>query len=118
MLDKKIFNHIKTVRKFLPLAKLEMVSNDHVLNMVLRLQQLFESGLSTILISVYDSAEDAERFNVMCINAGVNSKQFVIRPSYLPEEQSFGISMNNRAGMMATATYDILALREPLKVPF
>jgi MoaA/NifB/PqqE/SkfB family radical SAM enzyme len=44
---------------------------------------------------------------VMCIDAGVNSKQFVIRHSYLPEEQSFGISMNNRAGMMATATYDI-----------
>jgi radical SAM protein with 4Fe4S-binding SPASM domain len=116
MLDKKMFNHVKTVRKYLPLARIEMVTNGDVLNMA-RLKRLFESGLSTILISVYDSAKDAERFNMMCIDAGLDSKQFVIRHRYLPEEQSFGITMNNRAGMMAAATYAIPALREPLKAP-
>jgi radical SAM protein with 4Fe4S-binding SPASM domain len=116
MLDKKIFDHIKVVRKYLPLARIEMVTNGDVLNIV-RLKRLFESGLSTILISVYDSAEDAARFNTMCIDAGLDDKQFVIRHRYLPEEQSFGITMNNRAGMMAAATYAIPALREPLTAP-
>lgn len=116
MLDKKIFNHIKVVRSHLPLAKIEMVTNGDVLDTV-RLKRLFEAGLSTILISVYDSAQDAERFNNMCINAGLASNQFVIRHRYLPEEQSFGITMNNRAGMMATAEYAIPALQEPLVAP-
>ena len=116
MLDKKIYDHIKIVRNYLPLARIEMVTNGDVLN-VARLKRLFESGLSTILISVYDSAEDAERFNEMCIGAGLDSKQFVIRHRYLPEEQSFGITMNNRAGMMASAEYAIPALREPLNAP-
>lgn len=116
MLDKKIFDHIKVVRKYLPIARIEMVTNGDVLNIV-RLKRLFESGLSTILISVYDSAEDAARFNTMCIDAGLDDKQFVIRHRYLPEEQSFGITMNNRAGMMAAATYAIAALREPITDP-
>jgi len=116
MLDKKIYNHVKIVRDYLPLARIEMVTNGDVLT-VARLKRLFESGLSTILISVYDSAEDAERFNEMCIGAGLDSKQFVIRHRYLPEEQSFGITMNNRAGMMASAEYAIPALREPLNAP-
>jgi len=116
MLDKQIYDHIKTVRNYLPLARIEMVTNGDVLK-VARLKRLFESGLSTILISVYDSAEDAVRFNEMCIGAGLDCKQFVIRHRYLPEEQSFGITMNNRAGMMASAEYAIPALREPLNAP-
>lgn len=116
MLDKKIFNHIKIVRNHLPRARIEMVTNGDALNLV-RLRRLFDSGLSTILISVYDSAEDAVRFNEMCIGAGLDSKQYVIRHRYLPEEQSFGITMNNRAGMMASAEYAIPALREPLNAP-
>ena len=116
MLDKKIYDHIKTVRKYLPLAKIEMVTNGDVLNQA-RLKRLFKSGLSTILISVYDSAEDAERFKKMCVDAGLNNKHYVIRHRYLPEEQSFGITMNNRAGMMGDAKYAIPALKEPLNAP-
>jgi radical SAM protein with 4Fe4S-binding SPASM domain len=116
LLDKRIFSHVKTVRKYLPSAKIELVTNGDVLN-IKRLKLLFKAGLSTILISVYDSAEDAERFRVMCVEAGLDNKQFVIRHRYLPEEQSFGITMNNRSGMMAKAVYSIPALREPLKTP-
>jgi radical SAM protein with 4Fe4S-binding SPASM domain len=116
MLDKKIYDHIKTVREYLPKAKVEMVTNGDVLNTA-RLKRLFKCGLSTILISVYDGAEDARRFNSMCIGAGLNSKQYIIRHRYLPEEQSFGITINNRAGMMMEARYVIPAPGAPLSSP-
>lgn len=116
MLDKQIFNHIKLVRSHLPLAKIEMVTNGDALN-VERLKRLFEYGLSTILISVYDTAEDAERFADMCVEAELGLNQYVIRHRYLPEEQSFGITLNNRAGMMAAAEYAISSLKEPLDAP-
>ena len=45
----------------MPNSRLEMVNNGDVLNKD-RLVKLFKNGLSTLLISVYDSAEDAEKF--------------------------------------------------------
>lgn len=116
LLDKKVFSHIKLARGHLPNARIEMVTNGDVLNLS-RLRKLFNSGLSTILISVYDSAEDADRFTRMCEEAGLANDQFVIRHRYLPEEQSFGITMNNRAGMMSNAEYAIPSPPEPVKEP-
>jgi radical SAM protein with 4Fe4S-binding SPASM domain len=116
MLDKNIFSHIETVRKLLPNARIEMVTNGDVLNLE-RLNRLFESGLSTLLISVYDTEEDAKRFENMCVDAKLNPKQYVIRHRYLPEEQTFGITINNRAGMMAGAQYAISAPTRALDLP-
>jgi radical SAM protein with 4Fe4S-binding SPASM domain len=114
MLDKEIYNHISLVKKHLPGARIEMVTNGDALNLG-RLIALFEAGLTTILISVYDSAEDAARFDLLCKEAGLRVEQFVIRHRYLPEEQSFGITMNNRSGMMGDAIYSIPPLKNSLK---
>lgn len=116
LLDKKIYQHIATLRSALPRAKIEMVTNGDVLNES-RLQRLFESGLSTILISVYDSRDDADRFESLCHKTELAPHQFVIRHRYLPEEQSFGITLNNRAGMMNNAAYAIPATSEALASP-
>ena len=61
LLDKNIFNLINEVKTKLPEARTELVTNGDVLNKN-RLKKLFEYGLNTILISVYDGPEDAERF--------------------------------------------------------
>jgi len=116
LLDKKIYEHIKTVAKQVPNARVEMVTNGDVLNKS-RLLRLIDSGLTTILISVYDSAEDAERFEKMCTDAGLNDGQFVIRHRYLPPEQDFGITLSNRGGAMSKAEFAIHSLDEPLKSP-
>jgi radical SAM protein with 4Fe4S-binding SPASM domain len=116
MLDKNIFALIKTVSKILPNARVEMVTNGDVLNLE-RLKRLFDSGLSTLLISVYDTKEDAERFEKMCVDAGLRPEQYIIRHRYLPEEQTFGITINNRAGMMVGAQYAIASPTQALDAP-
>lgn len=116
LLDKKIYSHIKTIHEHLPLARKEMVTNGDVLN-IDRMKRLFEAGLSTLLISVYDSLEDAERFQTMCLEAGLKEYQFVIRHRYLPESENFGITINNRAGMMTGAAYSIPPPKEALALP-
>ena len=116
MIDKKIYEHIAGVRAALPKARIEMVTNGDVLNEA-RLAQLFEAGLSTLLISVYDSRADADRFEAMCRAVGLQDSQFVIRHRYLPESQGFGITLNNRAGMMANADYAIQPPVKALEVP-
>lgn len=116
MLDKKIYDHIAAIHEVLPRARVEMVTNGDVLNEA-RLSRLFESGLSTLLISVYDSREEANRFESMCRAIGLQECQFVIRHRYLPESECFGITLNNRAGMMANADYSIPAPAQALELP-
>ena len=116
LLDKNIYAHIKTLKTYLPNARLELVTNGDVLD-VSRLRQLFSAGLSTILISVYDGPEDAERLSSICLEANLIEGQYVIRHRYLPESQTFGITINNRSGMMSNAAYAMPALASPLKTP-
>ena len=114
LLDKNIFNLISEGRKKLPLSKIEIVTNGDVLNKT-RLKKLFKSGLSTLLISVYDGPEDAKKFKKMCIDSNLISSQYVIRHRYYSEDKDFGLTISNRAGMMENAEYKISSLIEPLK---
>jgi len=116
MLDKNIFNLIKIVRKNLPLCKIEMVTNGDVLNDT-RTLKLFESGLSTLLISIYDGKKEADNMKKMLDKAGIAETKYKIRHRYLSENDSFGITLSNRSGMMENAEYKIKALSEPLKKP-
>lgn len=116
MLDKNIFSLIATARRNMPDARIEMVTNGDVLN-VERARKLVESGLSTLLISVYDGPEDVDRLEAVCKEAGYTDDQYVIRKRYLPQSESFGITLSNRSGMMANAEFSIETPVEPLKSP-
>ena len=116
MLDKNIFNLIKMVRNFLPGSNIEMVTNGDPLNLK-RLNRLFESGLDRVLISAYDGKEDADKLEDLCKNAGLTSKQYIVRHRYYTEQQDFGITLSNRSGLMENAEFKIESLREPLKNP-
>ena len=116
LLDKNIFDLIKMVRKYLPDSNIEIVTNGDPLNLK-RLKKLFESGLNKILISVYDGKEDAIKFEDLCVNANLNQDQYIIRHRYYSEDQDFGITLSNRAGLMNKAEYKIESLKEPLKNP-
>ena len=116
MLDKNIYNLIKSAKTSLPKSRIEMVTNGDALNKQ-RLKKLFDNGLDTILISVYDSEEDAINFEKLCKDLSLKDSQYVIRKRYLPPEEDFGITLSNRAGMMENAEFKINTLKEPLKEP-
>ncbi len=116
MLDKNIFNLVNIVRNNLPKAKIEMVTNGDVLN-IERTKKLFNSGLSTLLISIYDGKEEADKMEKLMKDCELDEKQYKIRHRYLPESQSFGITLSNRSGMMENAEYKIPSLKEPMKKP-
>lgn len=116
LLNKNIYKNISQTRQYLPNAKLELITNGDVLNEK-RLSKLFEAGLSTILISVYDGPEDMVKFQKMCNNADLEKRQYVIRKRYLPPEENFGITMSNRGGLMQGAEHSISSLEQSLKTP-
>ena len=116
LLNKKCYENIARTREYLPNAKIELITNGDVLNLK-RLIKLFNSGLSTILISVYDGPEDEEKFKKLVLDAGLNKKQYVIRNRYLPPEEDFGITISNRSGLMDNAEHKINSLETALKEP-
>ena len=116
MVDKNIFNLIGMTNAYLPKSNIEMVTNGDPLNLK-RLKKLFLQGLSKILISVYDSEEDAIKFEKMCKDAELNQEQYIIRRRYLPESQDFGITLSNRAGSMKNAEYKIKPLDKAFNNP-
>jgi len=116
MIDKNIFNLVSIVRKNLPKARIEMVTNGDALDQS-RVKKLFSSGLSTLLVSIYDGKKEADEMEKMLKDSGLDESKFKVRHRYLSEEESFGITLTNRAGMMENAEYKIASLKEPLKRP-
>jgi radical SAM protein with 4Fe4S-binding SPASM domain len=116
LLDKNIYDLVALVRRHLPECRIEMVTNGDVLN-TKRLTQLFDSGLSALVISVYDGKPEAEAFEALCRNAGLTDEQFKVRHRYLPPEQDFGITLSNRAGMMEHTEHSIPALTQSSRHP-
>ena len=116
LLDKNIFNLIQNTRSMLNSVNIELVTNGDVLNKK-RLTKLFNSGLNKILISAYDSKEDAEMFQKICEDIGLEKNQFIVRHRYLGPEDDFGITLSNRAGQMENAEFKIESLSKSLSKP-
>ena len=114
LLHKKIYENIAEARKLLPEAQIEVITNGDVLNKE-RLLKLFDSGLSTLLISVYDGPKEEKQFYNLCKESGLNKNQYVIRNRYMPEEQDFGLNISNRSGTLKNAGHSIPALEKSLK---
>jgi len=113
MLNKKIYQNIFEARNFLPEAAIELITNGDILNLE-RLKKLFDAGLDTILISVYDGKEQEEMFYELCVSAKLKKNQYVIRNRYLSETQDFGMNFSNRSGMLEKAVYSVKSVQEPL----
>ena len=116
MIDKNIYNLLSIVKKYLPKARIEMVTNGDALDEE-RTKKLFKAGLSTLLVSIYDGKKEADDMEKLLKRSGLNEDQFKVRHRYLPESESFGITLSNRSGMMDNAEYVIPSLKEPMKKP-
>ena len=114
LLDKNIFNLINSVRNIVPKSNIEMVTNGDVLNES-RLMKLFDNGLNTLLISIYDGPEDVEKMEKLKVKCNLNDEQFFIRHRYLPPEEIFGLTLSNRSGMLENAEFKVRGLSKPLK---
>jgi len=114
LLDKKIYSHLKYIKKKIPNANIEIITNGDVLNDD-RILKLFNSGLSVLLISVYDGPKEAEDFHKTMKRLNIDEKKYVIRNRYYTEEHDFGITLSNRSGNLSNTEYKIKPLKESLR---
>jgi radical SAM protein with 4Fe4S-binding SPASM domain len=77
----------------------EVVTNGDKLN-VGCIKEMFNAGLSFICVSMYDGPHQVEHFNGMFKEAGIDSERYILRDRWHNEEDSFGLKLTNRSGVM------------------
>ena len=124
MLHKEINSLISIAKQKLPTSRVEIVSNGDLITTV-KLKQLFDSGLDTISISMYDGDHQIEHFNTMTAQLGLDKTQVVLRRRYY-KDGNYGITISNRSGLVDSNEYrdkneqiiNALPLKEKCYYPF
>lgn len=107
---------IRATREVLPDCWLDVVSNGDRVTAE-KMKELFEAGLTTLLISMYDGPEQVEQFESMIAEARLPRESVILRERYLAPEQGYGINVTNRAGMVTVKELGVTVLAEPMKHP-
>ena len=116
LLDKNIFAHIKKIRRYLPNARIEIVSNGDPLTLRV-LDKLEDSGVDRVLLSLYDGPHQVEEVNTKLASSRLSPEKIFIRKRWFSAAENFGISLSNRAGMMENAEFAIQNLSSSMKSP-
>lgn len=114
LLTKRLDVLITMTKRHCPSARLEMVTNGDSATAE-RLRALFDAGLDTLLVSMYDGPEQLPHFERMREEAGLTNEQLLLRVRWLPAEQHFGIALSNRGGSVEIREAGVTRLSEPLK---
>jgi len=119
LLHKQVESLISIAKKHLPKVRLEMVSNGDLLTCK-KMKKLYDAGLDTINISMYDGSHQIEYFGNMRMEADIGSEFMVLRRRYF-EDGNFGITISNRGGLVDSNEYrdqrEEAVLELPLKQP-
>ena len=107
LLNKNINKLIELSKSILPNIHLEINSNGDVIKKnVKKLLGLYESGLDTIVISVYDGIEEYKMFECMQHENNLTDDSFIVRRRYFDEKKNdYGIIFSNRSGTVDVKSF-------------
>lgn len=114
LLYKHLEKIIEITRAYCPDIRIESVSDGDFVTPA-KLRKLFNAGLNTLLISMYDGPHQLEHFQAMKEEVGLRDDQLILRVRWLPPEEHYGITLSNRAGMINLEEIGVGALKEPLQ---
>jgi radical SAM protein with 4Fe4S-binding SPASM domain len=98
---KQLSTIISKFRKGLPYNQNISITTNGDLLSDKKLNEIFESGLNLIKMSLYDGPEQEEKFLKQFEKCGLKENQFVIKRFWKGFEEEFGMSgISNRVGMM------------------
>ena len=86
--------------KLSKVSKVEIVTNGDVLNPK-KMQDLYLSKASKVLVSMYDGPEQIEKFNKMTKQANVPEDFIILRDRWYDKYNDFGVKLTNRAGTIS-----------------
>ncbi len=122
LLTKNLNEYIKIARGKLEKVQLEIVTNGDPLlakNGKSRLKVLFDMGLNNCRVSLYDGPHQIDFFEKLKEELSLSDEQLIIRKRYLGPDESYGLTISNRAGSVKLKNehFELKPLEEPLKQP-
>ena len=93
------------VKKLSNVSNVELITNGDVLSPK-RLQDLYISDISKVLVSMYDGPEQIEKFQSMTKQANVPEGLVILRDRWYDKHNDFGVKLTNRAGTISTGTQE------------
>tara|TARA_X000000950_G_C13902180_1_gene655340 strand:+ start:1795 stop:2661 length:867 start_codon:yes stop_codon:yes gene_type:complete len=99
----KDINYI--VEKLSKISKVEIITNGDVLTSK-KLQALYLSKVSKVLVSMYDGPEQIEKFEKIAREANVPKETFILRDRWYDKYNDFGVKLTNRAGTISEGNQD------------
>ena len=98
LLHKRLDRLIRLTKSTLPQSQIEVNTNGDLLTLE-KLKTLFDSGLDTISISMYDGSHQIKQFSMLRDEARLTSEQVLLRRRYF-KDGNYGINMTNRGGLV------------------
>jgi radical SAM protein with 4Fe4S-binding SPASM domain len=89
------------IKKLSNVSKVEVITNGDVLSPK-RLQELYISDVSKVLVSMYDGPEQIKKFKEMTKKANVPEDIIILRDRWYDKYNDFGVKLTNRAGTINT----------------
>ena len=89
------------VKKLSEVAQVEIITNGDVVTSK-KLQDLYLSNVSKVLISMYDGPEQVEKFKTITKKANVPEDMVILRDRWYDAKSDFGVKLTNRAGTIKT----------------
>ena len=114
LLNREFAEHIRVFREALPENTIETNTNGDRLT-VATIHELFEAGLTGLYINMYDGPEQEPEFLKMIEEAGLTESQWRLRPHWVGSDKDFGLTLNNRSGVLRNAEFDLGPLDSPLQ---
>jgi len=114
LLNPRFADHIRNFRAALPESTIETNSNGDRLTLE-KVHELFDAGISAIYVNMYDGPEQAPHFEKLFAKAGIGPDQFKLRPHWPEDTEDFGLTLNNRSGMVSQSEINLGPVAEPLK---
>ena len=89
------------VKKLSNVSNVEIITNGDVLSSK-KLQELYISKVSKVLVSMYDGPNQIEKFKLMTKQANVPDDLVILRDRWYDKFNDFGVKLTNRAGTVST----------------
>ena len=113
LLYKRIEVAIELTKRYCPDARLEITTDGDFVKPE-KLRSLFGAGLDLLLISMYDGPHQVGEFEAIIAESGVDESKIILRTRWLPPEEHYGITLNNRSGMVEIPEAGIGKLNGPM----
>ncbi len=107
---------VRIVSCFSEAIRIEIVTNGDQLTPPV-IQRFLEAGVDYFVVSMYDGPHQVDYFKNMFADAGYSEKYYVLRDRWHSDEDSFGLKLTNRAGLVSVGNQDPVDVTKPCYYP-